>query len=266
MKNTVSNPIVKSVIERFQTIQYTTQMFVTSNPLRRGLIISGDAGTGKSHYVEEGCIGHYDRIDRRKSESFTAPALYEALWDNRREGDLLILDDCSLESLPSAAWQKWVSWLKGGLETTSAETMVGYNVAMQNPRFREKGIEAQFNFKGSIIWITNTTIASLQKKFGDHWDAIDRRFMTVPVYLTKEEKYMYTTHLINECGMLSNNCSFEGGYTQDIIDRTLQFLSDKYHDLRTITPGLALSIADAFRVYGDMYEIILSNQNIYGNE
>ena len=64
-----SNPIVKRVIEKFTTIQNISEVFVTGNSAQRGLIISGDAGTGKSHYVKQAFIttNTTSKVDYQKS-------------------------------------------------------------------------------------------------------------------------------------------------------------------------------------------------------
>ena len=48
----MKNPIVKRVINKFQSIQNIAEVFVTGQSAQRGLLISGDAGTGKSHYIK----------------------------------------------------------------------------------------------------------------------------------------------------------------------------------------------------------------------
>jgi len=266
---TSRNPIVKRVVDRFKTIQQISEVFINGNSAQRGLLISGDAGTGKSHYVKQAFIktGTTDRVDYQKSKSFTAPALYAKLWENRKQGDVVVFDDCSLSSLTGEAFRKFVDYLKGGLELTSGPRMLGYEAASQNQLFRDLGVPREFDFQGSIIWITNTRFDKLAKKFGDHWDAIERRMIPVSINLTKEETYMYTTYLIEEVGMLEANCDAkEGGYTKEIVEATLDYLADNYDSLKVITPGVALKISDTMDQFPSMWKTILNNQNLYTNE
>jgi hypothetical protein len=261
------NPIVKRVKSRFTTIQKIAEVFVTSDSPQRGLLISGDAGTGKSHYIKQAFINTNttNRVDYRKSTSFTAPALYAALWENRNKGDVIVFDDCSLESMPTADFRKWTDWIKGGLEITSGERMIGYQSAKKNKLFEDLGVESEMDFQGSIVWITNSRFDKLEKKFGDSWDAISTRFRPLSVFLTKEEKYMYTCHLIEDLDMLGKECDAkEGGYPQEVIDKTVEFLSDKYDDFKEITPRIAIVIADTIYTYGNDWEMIIDNMNVYG--
>jgi hypothetical protein len=264
----LKNPIVKRVIDKFTTIQNIAEVFVTGHSAQRGLLISGDAGTGKSHYVKQAFISTKttNRVDYQKSKTFTAPALYAKLWENRHKGDVVVFDDCSLESLTGESFNKFVSWMKGGLEISKDKKMIGYEAATKNKLFEELGVESEFSFEGSIIWITNARFEKLCKKFGDHWDAIKTRFMGIEVFLTKEEKYMYTNFLINEVKMLGKNCeAIEGGYSSKIIKSTIEYLDDNYENLKEITPRVAVKVADTMNSYPDMWKIIL-NQSLNENE
>lgn len=260
------NPIVKRVINRFETVQAIAEGFVTGKSAQRGLLISGDAGTGKSHYIKQAFISTNTtkKVSYYKSETFTPPALFTVLWKNRKKGDVIVFDDCSLESMTGEAFRKWTSWIKGGLELSKDKKMIGYQAASKNQLFEEEGVEPQFSFEGSIVWITNTRFDKLAKKFGDHWDAVQGRFIPVEVFLTKEEKYMYTNYLIEEIDMLGENCEAkEGGYSDEIISETLEYLADNYDDLKEITPRVAIKVADTMSMYPEMWKTILDNQNNY---
>lgn len=262
------NPIVKRVINKFETIEAVATKFLTGDMAQRGMLISGDAGTGKSHYIMKAFIDTdtTSRVSYYKSENFTPPALYTILWKNRRKGDVIVFDDCALEGLTGQGFQNLVGWLKGGLDISKDKNkkMIGYRAATKNALFEEEGVEPQFAFEGSIIWITNSSFEKLSKKFGEHWDAIQTRFIPVPVKLTREEKYMYTQYLISELDILGEKCEAkEGGYSDEVIDNTIEYLSENYESLREVTPRVAIKVADTMSVYPDMWETILGNQNLY---
>jgi hypothetical protein len=260
------NPIVTRVKDKFTTIQKIAEVFVTVDTPRRGLLISGDAGMGKSHYTKQAFLetNTTHRVDYRKSVSFTAPMLYGALWENKNKGDVIVFDDCSLESMNASDFRKWTDWIKGGLELTKDERWIGYEAASKNKHFQELGIGPKMDFQGSIIWITNSRFDKLEKKFGDSWDAITQRFQPLSVFLSKEEKYMYTCHLVDDLDMLGKNCeSREGGYSSEVIDTTMTFIADNYDNFSTITPRTAASIAETIHLYPDMWETLIDNMSIY---
>ena len=76
MKNS-NNPIVQDVCNRFNTVYDISKIFVTGDSAQKGLIISGDAGTGKSHFVQKAFIDTdtVDDVDYNKSESFTVAVI-----------------------------------------------------------------------------------------------------------------------------------------------------------------------------------------------
>jgi len=260
------NPIVKKVVDRFTTIQKIAEVFVTSESPQRGLMILGDAGVGKSHYVKQAFVSTNttNRVTYLKSQSFTAPALYAKLWENRHKGSVVVFDDCSLESMSSSDFRKWTDWIKGALEITSGPRMIGYQAASKNKLFEELGVESEMDFQGSIIWISNSSVEKLQSKFGDNWGAIDQRFRPLSVFLSKEEKFMYTCHLVEDLDMLGKNCEAkDGGYPKEVIDMTMDFLSDNYDDFKEITPRIATVVADTIHTHPTMWKMIIENMSIY---
>ena len=85
------------------TVYKLCKIFVTGNSAQKGIIISGDAGTGKSYYVQQAFVDTdtTERVDYNKSKSFTAAAFYVKLFLNRNPGDVTVFDDCGLEHLSS---------------------------------------------------------------------------------------------------------------------------------------------------------------------
>ena len=63
------NPIVQDVCSRFNTVYEISKIFVSGESAQRGIIVSGDAGTGKSFYVQEAFIdtNTTERVDYNKS-------------------------------------------------------------------------------------------------------------------------------------------------------------------------------------------------------
>jgi len=261
-----NNPIVQDVIKRFMTVHAISSIYVTGNSAQKGLIISGDAGTGKSHYVQEAFVDTEttERVDYNKSRSFTAPAFYAKLWFNRNQGDVVVFDDCNLAGLTGNDFKSVVDMLKGATEMTKGERIIGWERASQNNLFKEHNIPSSFDFQGSIIWITNYNFDQLQKKFGPHWEAIQSRFIQVPIYLNGQEKLMYTLYLLEEIDMLGKNCQTkEGGYTQDIIDATCKYLRDNFKNITNVTPRVAAKIADTMEQFPETWEMLIENQNIF---
>lgn len=260
-----NNPIVEDVRTRFNTVYEISKIFVTGNSAQKGIIISGDAGTGKSHYVQKAFIDTEtnERVDYNKSRSFTAASFYVKLFLNRNAGDVVVFDDCNLAGLSGGDFRTVTDLIKGATEMTKDERIIGWERAANNPLMREHEVPSSFDFQGSIVWITNYSFEQLAKKFGPHWEAIQSRFIQVPIHLNEQEKLMYTLYLVEEIDMLGTNCQTkEGGYSQEIIDTTCNYIRTNFKNLPNVTPRMAAKIADTIEQFPDTWEMLIENQTI----
>lgn len=260
-----NNPIVDDVCKRFDTVHKISKIFLTGDSAQKGLIISGDAGTGKSHFVKKAFIDTdtVDRVDYNKSESFTAAAFYVQLYLNRKPGDVIVFDDCNLGGLTGGDLKQVTDMLKGATEMTKGERIIGWNRARRNQKMIDNGVPESFDFQGSIIWITNYSFEQLAAKFKAHWEAIQSRFITIPIKLNEQEKLMYTLHLIENVDMLGKNCDMlEGGYSKEVVSETCSYLRKNWKGMDNVTPRIAGKIADTMTMYPNEWEMLLENQNI----
>jgi hypothetical protein len=256
MKNT--NPIVQEVIDKFDTVTKMTSIFTTSKGAIRGIMILGNAGSGKTHHVKKAFTetNSMDRVDYVKGSSLTAPALYYKLYMNSNPGDILVLDDVDLVHKGKSEKNTILDLLKGATEPTKGERILSWLRAGTNSLFRENDVPEEFDFQGSVVWITNETQESLAKACGPHWNAISSRFNQVPVWLDEKEQLMYTIYLIEEVGMLGQNCyAKEGGYSKEVAQLTSQYLRDNWKSLDDITPRVAIKIADTIETYPEDWKI-----------
>jgi len=265
MKHT-SNPIVQDVINRFQTVQKISSIFATGNMAQKGIIISGDAGTGKSHYVKQAFVetGTTESVDMNKSVSFTAAAFYVKLFLNRNVGDVVVFDDCNLAGSSGGDKKAIIDMLKGAMEMTKGERMIGWERASQNQLMKDNNVPSQFDFQGSIIWITNYSFPELEKWAGPHWEALQSRFIPVSIRLNEQEKLMYTLYLLEDIKMLEGDIceTFEGGYPQEIVDATIKYIRKNYKDMKNVTARIAAKIADTMHNFPNDWEMLLDNQLI----
>ena len=260
-----NNPIVDDVCKRFNTVYAISKIFVTGDSAQKGIIISGDAGTGKSHYVQKAFIdtNTTESVDYNKSRSFTAAAFYVKLYLNRNAGDVVVFDDCNLAGLTGGDFKAVTDMIKGATEMTKGERIIGWERATRNPLMQEHDVPASFDFQGSIVWITNYSFEQLTKKFGPHWEAIHSRFIQVPIYLNDQEKLMYTLYLVEEIDMLGKNCQTkEGGYSKEIIDTTCQYLRNNFKNMPNVTPRMAAKLADTIEQFPETWEMLIENQTI----
>lgn len=251
------NPIVQEVTDKYLTIEKMTSIFVNNpNAAMRGLLISGDAGFGKTHYTRQGLAGiDQDRIDYVKGSSITPAVMFVKLYQNSNPGDILILDDVDIAHKSTADRNTILDLFKGATEPTTDDRILEWGRAQRNQMMVDNDVPQSFNFQGAVIWITNDTIETLADRCKSHWNAIASRFRQIPVWLNDQEKLMYTLHLVEEVDMLGPDCSAkEGGYSREIIQMTTGFIRKNYKYMDDVSPRVSIAIADTIDNFPDDWE------------
>ena len=245
MVRTRMNPIAKEVADTFDGVKAMTTTFALNpNSAINGMIVSGDAGVGKTHNVKTALrqAGVQKNVEYIKGGKITAASLYVKLWLNRASHRIVVLDDCDI--IHHQEKRQIVPMLLGATEL-GQKGEVTWEVAKKNDLMKEHNVETRFDFEGSVIWITNDTVDDIAKAVKQWKAAVFSRFNTAKCYFTDEQKFMYTMHLIDNLDMLGSNCAeYPGGYPANIIDETYNYLSDNYRQLVEVTPRQAIKIAD----------------------
>lgn len=258
------NPIVNEVIDKFNTVYEMTQIFVSKKySATKGILISGDAGTGKTYWVQKAIIDLKKTEDAyiMKAASVSAAALYCILYQYRFKNKVVVLDDADIIHKQSSDKSAILDMLKGATEVTKGARYLSWERAAPNPLMKQNNIPNKFKFEGSVIWITNDTIEDISKKCKAHWNAISSRFNQVKVYLNTQEKLLYTLYLIEECDMLGKNCEGkEGGYSLKIQSDVIDYINENYKKFTEITPRLATKIADIRCNFPKNWKTLVDNQ------
>lgn len=219
----------------------------------KGLLVTGPAGIGKSITIEqalkEACKIKGKQVYQGPIKGkVSSVGFYAALYKNRQKNRIIwfddvsgILDDeASLEILKAATSRqhepRTIQWMKA-----------------QSTYFRDEGIPNSFNYEGHIIISTNRNVspAAQTKKMRDHFSALTSRMPPTDLTLSRRETYLWTEYLIDERGMLSENCvSLKGGYTEQVIQDTKKYLYKHQSELPELTPRIADAIAGARHEWG----------------
>ena len=239
------NPIAREVKEVFDGVFAMTQNFATNpNSAINGLIVSGDAGIGKTHTVKQAlkAAGVQKNVEYIKGGKITAASLYVKLYLNRAKHRIVVLDDCDI--IHHQDKRQIIPMLLGATEL-GQKGEVSWEVARKNALMEEYDVPTRYDFEGSIIWITNDTVEDISRAAKQWKQAIFSRFNTAKCYFTDEQKYMYTMHLCEHLDMLGSNCQeFPGGYSDAAIDGAMDYMADNYRQLVEVTPRQAIKIAD----------------------
>ncbi len=248
------NPIIKPVVESLQTAYYQTHNFATNrgSMAMNGLLLMGDAGIGKSHWVKQALrdAGVQKDVEYLKGGTITSASLYVKMFLNRHAGRILALDDVDIINHPEKA--KLVPLILGAVEEGSNRQCC-WNTAKRNALMEEYDVPMDFNYNGTVIVITNYVHADIAKKLPQWKNAFRSRFVGVECVFNHEQKYMYTKHLVENENMLGANCLVHDykvddvkikGYPQEIIEEAMDFIDDNYMNFSDITPRVSVSIAD----------------------
>jgi hypothetical protein len=252
------NPIAKEVQDIFDGVYAQVQSFaVNKNSAINGLLVSGDAGTGKTYTVKKALVdlGVHGNVEYIKGGKITAASLYVKLWLNRAKHRIVVLDDVDI--IHHSEKNKIIPMILGACDL-GFNREVSWETAKPNALMEQVGCyDMSFTFNGTLIWITNDTIQDIEKSCKQWKSALLSRFNVAKCYFTDEQKYMYTIHLCENVGMLNGNCvdhkmpDGTSGYPQESIDNAIDYMYTNYRKLVEITPRIALRICDTFHYQDD---------------
>lgn len=179
----------------------------------RALIISGPAGVGKSYGVETTLerMNMTRNLITPNSELFdiitggtSAIGLYIRLFENRKEGNVLVFDDCD-----AALWdQDQLNLLKAAMDTKKRRKICWMKESNSLRGAADGGnedIPNDFLFEGSIIFLTNLKFDNVRnRKIGAHLEAIMSRVHYLDLCLdSRREQLLRVKQVVGE-GMLED--------------------------------------------------------------
>jgi len=169
----------------FANIERLTKM--VGKGIQPSLVITGSAGTGKTHLVKSTLAG----MGLRESFEFvhfkgraTAAGLFVTLYENCDK--IVILDDCDSVFKDADA----VNILKGALDSYDTRSISYLTTKPLKDEFGSH-LPRTFEFTGKIIFISNITQSSLD-------EAIRSRSFVADVDLTKKQMFARVEQLMDK--------------------------------------------------------------------
>jgi len=208
----------------------------------RAMIVSGPPGVGKSYGVEQEIekATLFDRLagKRLRAEVVKGTAspigLYQTLYKYSDENCVLVFDDCDSILLDDVC----LNLLKGALDSSKKRKISWLS---ESSTLRREGIPDQFDFKGSVIFITNLKFDKMKsQKLRDHLDALQSRCHYLDLTLDTMQDKILRIKQIAKDGVLFEGYEFEPE-TQDSI---FEFMETNQTRLREMSLRMALKIAD----------------------
>jgi len=226
--------------ERFEILHEMTKAAVSGNI--RAMIVSGPPGVGKSYGVEQeidkACL--FDQLagKRLRAEvvkgSATPIGLYQTLYKYSDPNCVVVFDDCDSILLDDVS----LNLLKGALDSGKKRKISWLS---ESSTLRREGIPDSFEFKGSVIFITNLKFDGMKsQKLRDHLDALQSRCHYLDLTLNTMRDKLLRIKQIAADGELFADYEFEKCVQDEIID----FMNDNKDRLREVSLRMAIKIAD----------------------
>ncbi|QBX32666.1 hypothetical protein Asfd1_40 [Aeromonas phage Asfd_1] len=220
----------------------------------RSLIISGAPGIGKTYTLEEKLNNAVENgeIEFKAVKGKCSPiGLYITLWEMRDEGCVVELDDVDVFSN-----EDFLNVLKAALDSGD-KRIVSWGTASNY--LEEKQIPNEFEFKGSIVFITNTNIdkeVERGTKMAPHLDALQSRSIYLDLGVHSAREIMSrVTHVVETTDMLQRR-GLSNAQTAD----ALHWMQENMENLRSVSLRTALYLADFINTdedWADLAEVTL---------
>jgi hypothetical protein len=251
-KKETDEEVIERLRERFQILE--DMSYASCDGVVRGMVVTGPPGVGKSYGVEKvireaemmnkmsGGSGNTGRKYGMEKGAASAIGLYKLLFEYANEGSVLVLDDCDsvLYDEPS------LNLLKAALDSSPKRFL---SWRSESRVLHNEGIPDKFEFKGSIIFITNLKFEATRGKIKDHLDAIMSRCHYLDLTLdTMRDKFLRCKQIVKD-GMLQ-----EYMFSSQEQDQLLEFIFDNRSKLREMSLRMVLKIADLKKMNGDKWQ------------
>jgi hypothetical protein len=232
--------IMSRIRERFDILHEMTKACVNGDI--RAMIVSGPPGVGKSFGVEQEIekATLFDKLagKRLRAEvvkgSATPIGLYQTLYKYSDPNCVLVFDDCDSILLDDVA----LNLLKGALDSGKKRKISWLS---ESSTLRREGIPDSFEFKGSVIFITNLKFDTMKsQKLRDHLDALQSRCHYLDLTLDTMRDKVLRIKQIAQDGVLFSDYDFE----ECVQDEIVAFMEVNQNRLREMSLRMALKIAD----------------------
>lgn len=250
--NETDEQIIERLRERFQILE--DMSYASCDGVVRGMVVTGPPGVGKSYGVEKvireaelmnkmgGGSGNTGRKFGAEKGAASAIGLFKLLYEYSGAGSVLVMDDCDSVLYDETS----LNLLKAALDSSPKRYL---SWRSESRVLKNEGIPDRFEFKGSIIFITNLKFDKTRGKLKDHLDAIMSRCHYLDLTMdTMREKFLRCKQIVQD-GML-----YEYQFSQAEQDELLNYVYDNRNKLREMSLRMVLKIADLKKMNGNKWK------------
>jgi hypothetical protein len=243
--------VMDRIEQRFTILDDMTKAAINGDI--RAMIVQGPPGVGKSYGVEFQLekAGLFDKMSGRKIKyevikgAMTPIGLYATLYRHSDPKNVLVFDDCDSILLDDLA----LNILKAALDS-GKKRRIHWNA--DSALLRREGIPDSFDFKGSVIFITNLKFNNIKsKKLQDHLEALQSRCHFLDLTLdTTRDKILRIRQIFRKGDLFQDyNLTSEQG------EQIVQFMQDNHARLREISLRMALKLADLTKISSNWQQL-----------
>lgn len=236
--------VIARIADRFEILEEMTAAAIEAKV--RGMIVVGPPGVGKSYGVirqlEKAHL--FDQVANRMPKyevvkgGMSALGLYIKLYHNNDANQVIVFDDCDGILMDDLS----LNLLKAALDS-GKKRKICWN--LDSNALRAEGIPNSFDFKGSVIFITNIQFDNIRsKKLQDHLQALQSRCHYLDLTMNTMRDRMLRIRQIHNTGELFSHYRFKGNEGDQIVD----FMEENKDRLREVSLRMAVKIADLLKV------------------
>jgi hypothetical protein len=216
------------------------------------MIVSGPPGVGKSYGVEA-VLQKQDLFNTLSSKkpkfevvkgALSAIGLYAKLYEFSEAGNVLVFDDADNIFFDDTS----LNILKAALDT-STRRFINWNT--DSRLLRSEGIPDRYEFKGSVIFISNIKFSHVRsKKLRDHLAALESRCHYIDLEMdTQREKLLRIKQVISANEMLAK---YE--FTDQASEELISFIFTNKDKLRELSLRTVLKTADLRKAFPNSWK------------
>jgi hypothetical protein len=238
------------IAERFEILTDMTKACV--NGEIRAMIVSGPPGVGKSFGVEQE-IEKVQMIqmlgsDRLRAEVVKGSAspigLYQTLYKYSDPNCVVVFDDCDSILLDDVS----LNLLKGALDSGKKRKISWLS---ESRVLKEEGIPDSFEFKGSVVFITNLKFDKMKsQKLKDHLDALQSRCHYLDLTLDTMRDKILRIKQIAKTGELFADLDISDIGSDEIIE----FMDANKNSLREVSLRMAIKVAQLYKSFPNRWQ------------
>ena len=241
--------VIERMRKRFDILMDMTK--ATKRGDVRAMIVSGPPGVGKSFGVETvlekyntlTTLGNMPPKFEVVKGAMSPIGLYCKLYNFSSRDNVLVFDDCDSILLDDLS----LNILKAALDSKKVRKIC-WNT--DSHMLRREAVPDQFEFAGSVIFITNIKFDNVKsKKLRDHLEALESRCHYIDLTIdTLREKLLRIDQIVKD-GML-NAYQFDTA-THDAI---VAYIKQHARQLREVSLRTVLKVADLAKAFPDSWQ------------